>query len=71
MLTSVEPYLNSSYDENAMPDCSGYGNNGEITRDLTISNDTPRYDNCIQNNSSYLLGSVFDFPESKGLTITG
>lgn len=71
MLTSVEPYLNSSYDENAIPDCSGYGNNGEITGDLTISNDTPRYDNCIQNNSSYLLGSVFDFPESKGLTITG
>ncbi len=65
------PYTNSSRNETSVHDSSGYGNNGEITGDLTISNDTPRYDNCIQNNSSYLLGSVFDFPESKGLTITG
>lgn len=51
-------------------DVSGYGRDALITTaqyetDIT----SPRYNNCIQNNTVYPLRTVFDFPQSSGLTI--
>lgn len=85
ILQGVTVYISEAYLENNKKLCSdifnqnsniecdssGYGNHGTVTEDLLIDNDSPRYNSCIQNVSSYLLGSVFDFPESKGLTIAG
>jgi len=53
-----------------IPDVSGYGNDGTINGTLTLSTYSPRYEGCITNLQSYPLKSVFDFPESKGLTIS-
>jgi len=50
-------------------DVSGYGHHGQIMTGLTTQTDSPRYETCISNSEGYPLKSVFDFPQSNGLTI--
>ena len=46
------PYTPNTRNETTVYDCSGYQNNGTITRALSCSADSPRYKTCVQTSSS-------------------
>ena len=50
-------------------DRSGYGRDASVVGPLETDTESPRYDNCTVNKENYPLRAVFDFPQSKGLTI--
>lgn len=53
---------------NIITDVSGYEHHGALVGNITSDINSPRYNYCIKNTTEYLLNSVFDFPESNGIT---
>lgn len=56
--------------QNRIYDLSGYNRHAMlVSSNIEADTAVSRYDNCIKNLDSYPLKSVFDFPQSNGLTM--
>lgn len=61
-----------SYSSNIIQDSSGYGHNGTIINTITISSDTPRYNNCTHmsaTNQKILINNIITSGFSNSYTI--